>query len=95
MSRAGAIFTVYFVLFGGLVILTLFVATALVSGISDFIANGADAPGRPAVDPSRPGSTGSTASGSFASISWPRRIRSSTTSARTPLSCHSRCSHSR
>ena len=39
MSRAGAIFTVYFVLFGGLVILTLFVATALVSGISDFIAN--------------------------------------------------------
>ncbi|MEA2545624.1 MAG: hypothetical protein QOI09_897 [Chloroflexota bacterium] len=39
MSRAGAIFTVYFVLFGGLVILTLYVATALVSGISDFIAN--------------------------------------------------------
>jgi predicted PurR-regulated permease PerM len=39
MSRAGAIFTVYFVLFGGLVILTLYVATALVGGISDFIAN--------------------------------------------------------
>lgn len=39
LSRAGAIFTVYFVLFGGLVILTLYVATALVGGISDFIAN--------------------------------------------------------
>ncbi len=39
MSRAGAIFTVYFVLFGGLVVLTLYVATALVGGISDFIAN--------------------------------------------------------
>jgi predicted PurR-regulated permease PerM len=39
MSRAGAIFTVYFVLFGGLVILTLYVATALVGGITDFIAN--------------------------------------------------------
>jgi len=39
MSRAGAIFTVYFVLFGGLVIVTLYVATALVGGITDFVAN--------------------------------------------------------
>jgi predicted PurR-regulated permease PerM len=39
MSHAGAIFTVYFVLFGGLVILTLYVATALVGGITDFVRN--------------------------------------------------------
>jgi predicted PurR-regulated permease PerM len=39
LSRAGAVFTVYFVLFGGLIIATIFVASALVSGISAFIAN--------------------------------------------------------
>lgn len=39
LSRAGAIFTVYFVLFGGLVAISVYVASALVGGISDFITN--------------------------------------------------------
>jgi predicted PurR-regulated permease PerM len=39
MSRSGAVFTVYFLLFGGLVVLTIVVAAALVSSIGDFIAN--------------------------------------------------------
>jgi predicted PurR-regulated permease PerM len=39
MSRTGAIFTVYIVLFGGLVLVTIAVAAALVSSIGDFIAN--------------------------------------------------------
>jgi predicted PurR-regulated permease PerM len=39
MSRAGAVFTVYFLIFGGLVVISILIATALVSGISDFIAN--------------------------------------------------------
>jgi predicted PurR-regulated permease PerM len=39
MSRTGAVFTVYFLLFGGLVVLTIVVAAALVSSIGDFIAN--------------------------------------------------------
>jgi predicted PurR-regulated permease PerM len=39
MSRAGAVFTVYFLIFGGLVVVSVLIATALVSGISDFIAN--------------------------------------------------------
>jgi predicted PurR-regulated permease PerM len=39
MSRTGAIFTVYFILFGGLVVVTIVAAAALVSGISDFVAN--------------------------------------------------------
>jgi len=39
LSRAGAVFAVYLVLFGGLVIITVAVATALVSGIADFIGN--------------------------------------------------------
>jgi predicted PurR-regulated permease PerM len=39
LSRAGAVFTVYFVLFGGLVVVTIFIASALVGGISDFIAS--------------------------------------------------------
>jgi predicted PurR-regulated permease PerM len=38
MSRAGAIFLVYFLLFGGLVVVSILVATALVSSIGDFIA---------------------------------------------------------
>ncbi len=38
MSRAGAIFLVYFLLFGGLVLLSILVAAALVSSIGDFIA---------------------------------------------------------
>jgi len=38
LSRAGAVFMVYFLLFGGLVIATVAVASALVGGISDFIA---------------------------------------------------------
>ena len=37
MSRAGAIFVVYFVLFGGLVVVTVLGAAALVSSISDFV----------------------------------------------------------
>jgi predicted PurR-regulated permease PerM len=39
MSRTGAIFTVYFFLFGGLVVLTIFAAAALVSSIGDFVSN--------------------------------------------------------
>jgi predicted PurR-regulated permease PerM len=39
MSRAGAIFTVYFLLFGGLVVVSIVVAEALVSSIGDFIAD--------------------------------------------------------
>jgi predicted PurR-regulated permease PerM len=39
MSRAGAIFVVYFVLFGSLVFVTIVAAAALVSSIGDFIEN--------------------------------------------------------
>ena len=39
MSRTGAIFTVYFLLFGGLVVVTIVGAAALVSSIADFVAN--------------------------------------------------------
>src|SRR6185369_3884548 len=39
MSRTGAIFVVYFVLFGGLVLVSILTATALVSSISDFVTN--------------------------------------------------------
>lgn len=39
MSRAGAIFTVYFVLFGGLVVVSIVVAAAVVNSIGDFINN--------------------------------------------------------
>lgn len=39
MSRAGAIFTVYFVLFGSLVVLSILVAAAVVNSIGDFITN--------------------------------------------------------
>lgn len=39
MTRTGAIFVVYFVLFGGLVFVSIIAATALVSSISDFITN--------------------------------------------------------
>jgi predicted PurR-regulated permease PerM len=39
MSRTGAIFVVYFVLFGGLVLVSIIAATALVSSISDFVTN--------------------------------------------------------
>lgn len=39
MSRAGAIFTVYFVLFGGLVVVSIFVAAAVVNSIGDFVTN--------------------------------------------------------
>lgn len=38
MSRTGAIFTVYFLLFGGLIVVSIVVAAALVSSIGDFIA---------------------------------------------------------
>ena len=39
MSRAGAIFTVYFLLFGSLVVLSIFVAAAVVNSIGDFVTN--------------------------------------------------------
>jgi predicted PurR-regulated permease PerM len=39
MSRIGAIFVVYFLLFGSLVLVSIVVAAALVSSISDFIGN--------------------------------------------------------
>lgn len=39
MTRTGAIFVVYFVLFGGLVMVSILAAAALVSSISDFIDN--------------------------------------------------------
>ncbi|MEO5703563.1 MAG: AI-2E family transporter [Candidatus Limnocylindrales bacterium] len=39
MSRAGAIFTVYFVLFGGLVLVSILVAAAVVNSITDLITN--------------------------------------------------------
>ncbi|HUQ42899.1 MAG TPA: AI-2E family transporter [Candidatus Limnocylindria bacterium] len=39
MSRTGAIFTVYLIIFGGLVVVTIVAAAALVSSIGDFIAN--------------------------------------------------------
>jgi predicted PurR-regulated permease PerM len=39
MTRTGAIFLVYFVLFGGLVLVSILAAAALVGSISDFIAN--------------------------------------------------------
>lgn len=39
MGRTGAIFTVYFVLFGSLVFLSILVAAEVVESISDFIAN--------------------------------------------------------
>lgn len=38
MSRTGAIFLVYFLLFGGLVVVSIVVAAALVNSIGDFIA---------------------------------------------------------
>jgi predicted PurR-regulated permease PerM len=39
MTRVGAIFTVYLLIFGGLVVVTIVVAAALFSSLSDFIAN--------------------------------------------------------
>lgn len=39
MTRTGAIFVVYFVLFGGLVLVSIVAATALVTSIGDFIDN--------------------------------------------------------
>jgi predicted PurR-regulated permease PerM len=39
LSRAGAVFAVYLVLFGGLVIVAVAIASALVGGIADFIAH--------------------------------------------------------
>jgi predicted PurR-regulated permease PerM len=39
MSRTGAIFTVYLVIFGGLVVITVLVAAALFSSLQDFITN--------------------------------------------------------
>ena len=39
LSRAGAVFAVYLVLFGGLVVVAVAIASALVGGIADFIAN--------------------------------------------------------
>jgi predicted PurR-regulated permease PerM len=39
MSRAGAIFTVYFALFGSLVVVSILVAAAVVNSIGDFITN--------------------------------------------------------
>jgi predicted PurR-regulated permease PerM len=39
LSRAGAVVVVYLVLFGGLVAVSVAIATALVGGIGDFIAN--------------------------------------------------------
>ncbi|HKB28926.1 MAG TPA: AI-2E family transporter [Candidatus Limnocylindrales bacterium] len=39
LSRAGAVFAVYLILFGGLVIVAVAIASALVGGIGDFIAN--------------------------------------------------------
>jgi predicted PurR-regulated permease PerM len=39
MTRAGAIFTVYLLIFGGLVLVTIVVAAALFTSLSDFIAN--------------------------------------------------------
>ena len=39
MSRAGAIFAVYFLLFGGLVLVSVVVAAALVNSIGDFIGD--------------------------------------------------------
>src|SRR5260221_7429891 len=39
LSRAGAVFTVYFLLFGSLVIVSVVLATALTTPLGDFIAN--------------------------------------------------------
>jgi len=39
LSRAGAVFAVYFVLFAVLIIVTVTIASALVGGITDFVAN--------------------------------------------------------
>src|SRR5437867_2110929 len=39
VSRTGAVLAVYLLIFGGLVVVTLVVASALVSSITDFIAN--------------------------------------------------------
>ena len=39
LSRTGAVFAVYLILFGGLVIVAVAIASALVSGIADFISN--------------------------------------------------------
>lgn len=39
MTRTGAIFTVYLLIFGGLVVVTILVAAALFSSLQDFIAN--------------------------------------------------------
>ncbi len=39
MSRTGAIFTVYLLIFGGLVVVTIVVAAALFNSLQDFIAN--------------------------------------------------------
>jgi predicted PurR-regulated permease PerM len=39
MTRTGAIFTVYLVIFGGLVVVTILVAAALFSSLQDFITN--------------------------------------------------------
>jgi predicted PurR-regulated permease PerM len=39
LSRAGAVFAVYFILFGALIIVTVVIASALVGGISEFVSN--------------------------------------------------------
>ena len=39
MTRTGAIFTVYLLIFGGLVVVTIVAAAALVSSITDFVTN--------------------------------------------------------
>jgi len=39
LSRAGAVFAVYFILFGVLIIVTVVIASALVGGISEFVSN--------------------------------------------------------
>jgi predicted PurR-regulated permease PerM len=39
LSRTGAVFAVYLVLFGGLVVVTVAIASALVGGIADFVNN--------------------------------------------------------
>ncbi len=39
LSRAGAVFAVYFALFGALLVVTVVIASALVGGITDFVTN--------------------------------------------------------
>ena len=86
MTRTGAIFTTYLILFGGLVVVTIVVAAALFSSLQDFIG---DLPQLRTNLPGDPGAVAGAAERAWdspTSTCRPRPRRSSTTSASTPPS---------